>query len=643
MSNRAKQVVRVIPPGDLLWELQESAAGRTPPAAVPPTGRPPGLIPQGGSARTRFAVVLGAIALLLSGIGATFAVLPLEDSEDCSIEVANTSGYRICTTSANATVEFIGDANITFGSAGSGVFSSFVRVQANGTERGYNTDGVLEFDTKAGNFTKAILVSEIPVVFLDPDDAGPAPFGAYWELFADINEGNSTAAKLLSLNDVEVWFTTNKNLTGYPFVGSGAQLVYDFTGNILINDVNQGSGRGDLRYHIPLSDIAADIPADCGYGDASCSTYFVLYNRWGATTGYASDATFEEFKVKQYPTIELRKTWSGTPGQTTLRIGTTVGGSEVDIQQTGAAGAAPLTTGTNIAQPSTTYYVSETGGLTGYSSSLACTRNGTAFTPGADGSVVFGMDDLSHVVCTFTNTRDQGSIELKKVWVGTPGQTTLDIGTSAGGSQVDSQLTGAAGAAPLTTGANSVDTGTFYVSETGGLTDYSSSLACTRNGTAFSPGADDSVVVGTGDVVVCTFTNTKFVQEGCTPGFWQGGVGLALWNQASDPDWVAAGGAGFNPFVTTDTFASFFTPTGTDIDTTTMIGIVGTGGTENWVRKAAREVIAAYLNASFGLDYPYTTATIAADWTAAVAGGTAGYRAFHAKYSVANQLGCSIP
>ena len=56
------------------------------------------------------------------------------------------------------------------------------------------------------------------------------------------------------------------------------------------------------------------------------------------------------------------------------------------------------------------------------------------------------------VVCTFTNTRDQGTIELKKVWSGTPGQTTLNIGSGVGGTQVATQQTGANGGAPLTTG-----------------------------------------------------------------------------------------------------------------------------------------------------------------------------------------------
>ena len=131
--------------------------------------------------------------------------------------------------------------------------------------------------------------------------------------------------------------------------------------------------------------------------------------------------------------------------------------------------------------------------------------------------------------------------------------------------------------------------------------------------------------------------------QGCTPGFWQGGLGVTLWNTASDPDWAAHGGVGTNPFVTTDVFTSFFTATGdSSVDSMTMLAIVGTGGTSNWAQKAARDLIAAYLNASFGMQYPYTTSTILSDWSTAVAGGTSGFQAFHAKYSAANALLCPI-
>ena len=82
-----------------------------------------------------------------------------------------------------------------------------------------------------------------------------------------------------------------------------------------INDVNQGSGRGDLRYNVPLSALTTPIPANCGYKDPACTTYFVLYSQWGtATSGqtYSSDGGFEEWKVKQYPYVVVTKTATTT-------------------------------------------------------------------------------------------------------------------------------------------------------------------------------------------------------------------------------------------------------------------------------------------------------------------------------------------
>src|SRR5207247_1957021 len=138
-------------------------------------------------------------------------------------------------------------------------------------------------------------------------------------------------------------------------------------------------------------------------------------------------------------TIELKKAWVGTPGQTTLNIGTSAGGSQTASQLTGARSeerrvgkAKTLTAGT--------YYVSESGGLDNYSSTLACTDNGTTLSPGNGISLSVAYSHT--LLCTYTNTL-KGTIELKKTWVGTAGQTTLNIGTSAGGIQTASQLTGA--------------------------------------------------------------------------------------------------------------------------------------------------------------------------------------------------------
>jgi uncharacterized repeat protein (TIGR01451 family) len=107
--------------------------------------------------------------------------------------------------------------------------------------------------------------------------------------------------------------------------------------------------------------------------------------------------------------------------------------------------------------------------------------------------------------------------------------------------------------------------------------------------------------------------------QGCTPGFWQGGNGIKLWNTSPDPQWTAAKtptGSANPPFIQTTLFNSFFTPHAS-LAGKTMLDIVGTGGGPNPAQKAARSLIAAYLNSSIGLNYPYTPAQLTALWNAA--------------------------
>jgi len=130
--------------------------------------------------------------------------------------------------------------------------------------------------------------------------------------------------------------------------------------------------------------------------------------------------------------------------------------------------------------------------------------------------------------------------------------------------------------------------------------------------------------------------------EGCTPGFWQGGLGSTLWNTVNDPDWTAHGGVGTNPFIHTTLFNSFFAPQ-SSLNGLTMFDIVGTGGGNAWPRKTARMVVAAYLNASFGIEFPYTTTQISNMWANAVAANTtAAYQSVFDNLSAANNLGCPI-
>jgi hypothetical protein len=133
----------------------------------------------------------------------------------------------------------------------------------------------------------------------------------------------------------------------------------------------------------------------------------------------------------------------------------------------------------------------------------------------------------------------------------------------------------------------------------------------------FSPidgGGEQQVLVLAGDQTALTFTNNA---QGCSPGFWQGGSGSFLWDANDDPEWSASGGKDSNPFNHAALFNEVFTPYG-PASGYNMYDLVSTGGgAEDW-QKAARNVVAAYLNTSWGLAFPYTEAQIAELWTKAV-------------------------
>jgi hypothetical protein len=263
--------------------------------------------------RRRASVLAALLSVLAIGAVNVFA-----DGGTLDVQVADADGYAVDRTTDGAIVEYIGKDNTDFGASGSGIFESFLQTQDSPKEEGYNTDGDSEFDTGSSpTFNHAILVSEIPTVPCESIDESETADGLCWELFSDINDSNANnpQAPHIQLTDLEVWFTDDDEITGYDQGGSGfdapAAKAYDFSGTILINDVNSGSGRGDLRYLIPLESLLTAVPADCGFGDSDCDTYFVVYNEWGDTDEadpFISDSGFEEWKVKRYPFVDVEKT-----------------------------------------------------------------------------------------------------------------------------------------------------------------------------------------------------------------------------------------------------------------------------------------------------------------------------------------------
>jgi uncharacterized repeat protein (TIGR01451 family) len=116
------------------------------------------------------------------------------------------------------------------------------------------------------------------------------------------------------------------------------------------------------------------------------------------------------------------------------------------------------------------------------------------------------------------NLNSCGSIELKKHWDGLASSTTLQIGTTVGGHDVAQKTV----TADDTTGAFEEHAGTYYVSESPNppTTHYTTTLACendkTDPATPVTPGSDGSVSLTTGDVIVCTYTNTFVKQTSST-------------------------------------------------------------------------------------------------------------------------------
>ncbi len=117
--------------------------------------------------------------------------------------------------------------------------------------------------------------------------------------------------------------------------------------------------------------------------------------------------------------------------------------------------------------------------------------------------------------------------------------------------------------------------------------------------------------------------------QGCTPDFWQGGAGAPLWDQVNDPQWIYNG---TNPYIHTTLFNAFFNVvTDSRLNGYTMYQLVSSGGGSDPAVKAARDMVAAYLNESaFPATFPAPSlADLKTMWYNAVTGGDSALDAFH--------------
>ncbi|MCA9404400.1 MAG: PEP-CTERM sorting domain-containing protein [Candidatus Omnitrophica bacterium] len=162
---------------------------------------------------------------------------------------------------------------------GTGNFESFLRIQANTSESGYNTDGALEFDTKSGIWTHSIKISDIPLLNFNGID--------YREILLDAGEQGPLGGtnNQLRIDVLDMYLLNAANITGYPANFPVADRKYTLAGDdqwdsIMLNNI-VGNGVSDMFILIPDSYFTGP------------NEYFYLYSELSLSGG-----TFEEFGVQ---------------------------------------------------------------------------------------------------------------------------------------------------------------------------------------------------------------------------------------------------------------------------------------------------------------------------------------------------------
>lgn len=176
--------------------------------------------------------------------------------------------------------------------SGTGVLDSFVRIQRNGTEQGYNTTqsnaGALPFEEKFGAFTHDLTFGSMEVV------------NGNYNFVLDIGEPASTS--LLSLDGLRLYVTNTPAQNSSSVDGNGdangisGTVLWDMDAladNYILLDANRDGKPGN-----GVSDLLMQVPTNVFAGVTS-SQYIILWSRFGlqdgAHAGAASFGTFEEW------------------------------------------------------------------------------------------------------------------------------------------------------------------------------------------------------------------------------------------------------------------------------------------------------------------------------------------------------------
>jgi hypothetical protein len=166
--------------------------------------------------------------------------------------------------------------------SGSGVFEPFVRIEAMGSEEGYNSVAGPDLDTKMDMFSKtSFTIGDLQA--LD---------GNYvFEL--DANEPGSTQKKFLDLTDIQVFLSPLDNLNSYDInTGKldGLDPIYSLDNSnngdttVTIDASMRGSGTADMSVLIPTVFFTGSL-TDYVYFYSSFDRSDSGYEEWRALMG----------------------------------------------------------------------------------------------------------------------------------------------------------------------------------------------------------------------------------------------------------------------------------------------------------------------------------------------------------------------
>jgi len=169
---------------------------------------------------------------------------------------------------------------------GTGVIEPFVRIQADGTEQGYNTSGGTPFDEKPGTWTHDIQFSDLQTTTVTIKGT------AYFQILLDVNEPGGSKS-LISLDRLEFYTSPigSQTTTDLSQLGTLRWSLDGAEDSYVLLDAsrNSGSGSGDMFAYVPVSAFAGVSDTD----------FIYMYSRFGdqAAADGTTEGGFEEWSL----------------------------------------------------------------------------------------------------------------------------------------------------------------------------------------------------------------------------------------------------------------------------------------------------------------------------------------------------------